>query len=414
MNERQVGSGAFRQALLKSERLRILTILGSLGTVFIVHTIRTVIVQNREDFHFGFLSCLVVTLFVGYELLALDAVKRATRANRDLPRVAWVGSTIVETSLPAFGVAFMTTSAAVAADRPLANPAALVFFLFIIVSTLPLNPWACRLCGFVVAVTYLPVVLSGKNLTLNELADWFLERRSRPPFKSENTHAQNLNALKHIRPAFGALLLSEITPEAVEEYVRVRLDTNRKIRITLEPRSAGPLKPSTIHQEFRILTRMLNIAIKQRWLAANPCICVEFPVSVSNSTWNPHYMTATEQAKIEFNAPGYLRNAIVILTEMGLRPFKELMPMKKSQIDLENAVVHISDSKTPSLRHTFATRLSAGGVADHFVTQMLRQGDSKVFKRYSQAKFNMMREALARLDRQANEHNQTFGTARPN
>ena len=46
------------------------------------------------------------------------------------------------------------------------------------------------------------------------------------------------------------------------------------------------------------------------------------------------------------------------------------------------------------LRHTFATRLSAGGVADQFVTQMLRQGDSEVFKRYSQAKLNMMREAL--------------------
>lgn len=55
------------------------------------------------------------------------------------------------------------------------------------------------------------------------------------------------------------------------------------------------------------------------------------------------------------------------------------------------------------LRHTFATRLSAGGVADHMVTQMLRQEDAEVFKRYSQAKFGMMREALAKLDRQANE-----------
>ena len=35
------------------------------------------------------------------------------------------------------------------------------------------------------------------------------------------------------------------------------------------------------------------------------------------------------------------------------------------------------------LRHTFATRLSAGGVSDHFVTLMLRQGDAQVFKRYS-------------------------------
>ena len=324
----------------------------------------------------------------------------------------------------------------------------------------------------------LPTVLSGKNLTFDELADWFLERRSRPPFRSENTHAQNVNALKHLRPAFGQLFLSDITPEAVEDYLHHRLNTDRKIRTKLGVRSGGFLKPSTVHQEFRVLTRILNVAIKQKKLAANPCNAVEFPVSVSNSTRKPHYMTATEQAKIEFNAPAYLRNVIVILTEMGLRPFKELMPMKKSQVDLENAVVHIPDSKTPSgignmpmtapardafkaqidatprseylfpspnprakkpyitqlrkvwaktlrcagvpyfppyhLRHTFATRLSAGGVADHFVTQMLRQGDSKVFKRYSQAKLNMMREALARLDRQANEHPQTFGTARPN
>ena len=63
------------------------------------------------------------------------------------------------------------------------------------------------------------------------------------------------------------------------------------------------------------------------------------------------------------------------------------------------------------LRHTFATRLSAGGVADHFVTQMLRQGDSQVFKRYSQAKLNMMREALSKLDRQANEHGASSFTA---
>jgi len=65
------------------------------------------------------------------------------------------------------------------------------------------------------------------------------------------------------------------------------------------------------------------------------------------------------------------------------------------------------------LRHTFATRLSAGGVADHFVTQMLRQGDAGVFKRYSQAKLNMMREALDRLDRRANEHQENSGTAKP-
>ena len=62
------------------------------------------------------------------------------------------------------------------------------------------------------------------------------------------------------------------------------------------------------------------------------------------------------------------------------------------------------------LRHTFATRLSAGGVAGYFVTLMLRQGRAGVFKRYSQAKLNVMREALDRLDPRANEHERGFGT----
>ena len=185
-------------------------------------------------------------------------------------------------------------------------------------------------------------------------------------------------------------------------------------------------------------------------------------------------MTASEQQKIEFAAPSYLRNIVVIVSELGLRYKKELLPMRKEQVDLENRLVHIADSKTatgigdmpltnsafqrqmeetpgteylfPSpittgkkphmtnlrkvwaetlkkggvpylapyeLRHTFATRLSAGGVADHMVTQMLRQSDAEVFKLYSQAKLGMMREALAKLDRQANERG-ISGTANVN
>ena len=55
------------------------------------------------------------------------------------------------------------------------------------------------------------------------------------------------------------------------------------------------------------------------------------------------------------------------------------------------------------LRSTYATRLSAGGVADEWVTQLLRQGDAKVFKKYSQMKLQMKREALQKLNRTANE-----------
>lgn len=321
----------------------------------------------------------------------------------------------------------------------------------------------------------LPLILASKNLTFDQWADWFLERRSKPPFRAAKTHAANLNALKFLRPAFGPLRLAEITPEGIEDYLQKRLRDKRRIQTKFGVVRRGKLKPSTVHQEFRVLKHVLSVAIKQKRLSMNPCSMTEFPVSISKSTRKPHYMSATEQERIEFVAPGYLSHVITIISEMGLRQYKELMPMRKDQVDLENRLVHIPDSKTPNgegdmpmtepaweafkaqieeagdsaylfpspkksqkphltnlrkvwaatlkkagvryfslyeLRHTFATRLSAGGVADHFVTQMLRQGDAGVFKRYSQAKLNMMREALARLDRKANEHEANSGTGK--
>ena len=224
------------------------------------------------------------------------------------------------------------------------------------------------------------------------------------------------------------------------------------------------MKPATVHQEFRVLRRMLNVAVRKKVLAVNPCASAEFPVRVKG-LFRPHYVSWSEQQRIESHAPQYLRNAIRIITETGLGVYKELTPMKKDQVDLENAVVWIPDSKTPNgiaevpltelavaafqdqmeiagpgpflfpsdenpaghqitfkttwsatlrraniahfriydLRSTYATRLSAGGVADEWVTQLLRQGDAKVFKKYSQMKLQMKREALRKLHRQANE-----------
>jgi hypothetical protein len=48
------------------------------------------------------------------------------------------------------------------------------------------------------------------------------------------------------------------------------------------------------------------------------------------------------------------------------------------------------------------------------VTQMLRQGGAEVFKLYSQGKLGMMREALAKLDHEANERPSNFRTDQPN
>jgi integrase len=169
-----------------------------------------------------------------------------------------------------------------------------------------------------------------------------------------------------------------------------------------------------VHQEFRVLRRIFNVAVKKKLCPSNPCSAVEFPTSVG-SLFRPHYVTWSEQQRIEACAPPYLANVIRIITETGLRVYKELTQMRKDQVDLANGVVWIPASKTPNgIAEVPLTEIavSAGGVADEWVTQLLRQGDSMVFKKYSQMKLQMKREALQKLNRRANELGRSFDTAR--
>ncbi|MGC2172516.1 MAG: site-specific integrase [Candidatus Sulfotelmatobacter sp.] len=310
----------------------------------------------------------------------------------------------------------------------------------------------------------LEVIRRGEALGFGEWVDSFLENYSKPPLRAQKTHEANMRCATHLKAAFPGRKLVDITADAIEDYLRRRLRQRVRIKLARGYREKGVLKSTTVHQEFRVLRRMLNVAVRKKLLAANPCSGVEFPVAVKG-LFRPHYVTWSEQQRIEFHGPEYLKNAVQMITETGLRVYKELTPMKKDQVDLQNAVVWIPDPKTPNgtaevpltplaieafrrqmtiagdspflfpsdlnrsghqttfktvwhktlrrakvpyfriydLRSTYATRLSAGGVADEWVTQMLRQGDAQVFKKYSQMKLQMKREALEKLNRRASE-----------
>lgn len=310
----------------------------------------------------------------------------------------------------------------------------------------------------------LQTIRRGEHLVFDKWVDFFLENYSQPPIRAAKTHRANVMALKHLKPEFGERKLVEIDADQIEKYLRWRIRQKKRVRTSSGFRELGTLKPTTAHQEFRVLRRIFSVAVKKKLCPANPCAAVEFPTSLKG-LFRPHYVMWSEQQQIESCAPDYLVNVIRIVTETGLRVYKELTPMRKDQVDLVNAVVWIPESKTPNgvaevplteiavkafrsqmeisgegpwlfpcdrsplgyqqsfkkvwgttlrkagipyfrlydLRSTYATRLSAGGVADEWVTQLLRQGDSMVFKKYSQMKLQMKREALQKLNRKANE-----------
>jgi integrase len=311
----------------------------------------------------------------------------------------------------------------------------------------------------------LQIIRQGESMLFGKWTEFFMENYSKPPFRAIKTHVTNNRAVKHLNRTFGNRTLANLTADDIELYLRDRLRQRIRINTRLGYREGKRIvKPTTVHQELRVLRRMLNVAVRKKLIPSNPCSGVEFPVALKG-LFRPHYVSWSEQQRIECHAPEYMRNIVRIISETGLRVYKELLPMKKEQVDFLNKTVWIPDSKTPSgvaelplteiaiqalrnqmklagpgeflfpsdlnmdgyrhslrtvwhltlkrakvpyfriydLRSTYATRLSAGGVADEWVTQLLRQGDSQVFKKYSRMKLQMQREALAKLNRQANE-----------
>ncbi len=159
MTERPISSQAFYAAELRSERVRIFGVLVFLGVVAAVLTIRVFLLHTTVlSNHVGWNLCLIAAIAL-YEYAMLRLVNRALSANQEFPRILWVSGTILETCVPAIGVAWLTTTGFESAYRPLASPATLLFFVFIILSILRLDPWICRLAGFTAATSYLAAAL---------------------------------------------------------------------------------------------------------------------------------------------------------------------------------------------------------------------------------------------------------------
>ena len=296
------------------------------------------------------------------------------------------------------------------------------------------------------------------------MGDFFLVNYSEPPIRALKTHEANENALRTLRPSFGTSRLPDIDATQIESHVRARLQQRRRVRRKAGTVELGLLKPTSVHQEFRVLRRIFGVAVKKKLVPSNPCAAVEFPV-LTKGLFRPHYMTWSEQAEIEKHAPPYLRNVIRIITETGLRVYKELACMKKGAgRHLQPGGVHRRFEDSYRSLGSPAHRRRRGGVPEPdragrpgalVVSEFSEAGrtpsrfqedlaahaaarwcsalqavrppihlrnpaqcrrrcrrvgqtdaaetDAKVFKKYSQMKLQMKREALMRLNRHAGD-----------
>ena len=141
---------AFRQALLKSERKRIIGVIAFVAFISVLAIVR-IFVLGSEVNRYGL---AVVALMAAFELGLLRAVNQALRSNQNPAKALWYFSTALESLFPSVGIAFLASPRLLSDYRPLATPWVLGFFPFILLSVLRLNPRLCWLSGIGSTLAY--------------------------------------------------------------------------------------------------------------------------------------------------------------------------------------------------------------------------------------------------------------------
>jgi integrase len=278
---------------------------------------------------------------------------------------------------------------------------------------------------------------------LSDYADQFLETVRHP-----NTKRAYQSCTTVLKEFFGTARLNQISARRIEEFKQERLKSG-----------TGPATVNrnlaVLRRMLKIAARGLLLARSP--FNENG---VEF-LDERRCRRQPHIVTFEEEGKLLAVASPRLRVLVVLLTETGLRVGKEGLQLKWTDIDFKNSAVHVRQSKTPAgrrvvplselckaellrwkelcgpefsefvfpsflgtrhplrggrkswiaalkkagieyfpiynLRATFASRLSAAGVPDVFVSQMMGHAGG-LLQTYAKAIDEYRREAIHKLE----------------
>ncbi len=154
MSVKQIESRAFQRAALTSESYRIVGLLCVLGALMLYTLVRGL---AAGQWRLLIAQAVLLALAIVYEVFMLFVVKGAIGSGRDVPQAMWLLNVFIETQIPTVALFLLINSELMSATHVLVAPAMLVYFFFIILSTLRLSPALSLLTGLLAASGYTAV-----------------------------------------------------------------------------------------------------------------------------------------------------------------------------------------------------------------------------------------------------------------
>jgi len=153
---------ALTQQVLRTELIRIKAILVTLSvllaTLTAAYAISPTDIERIWHGHFPILSLYAAfVLFVVFELSVMRLLSQRLAQGRDVPYARRYLGALIETSLPTVGLYLQMTE--MGPTQALAFVAPLIYFIFIILSTLRLDFWLSTLTGLVASAELLGMAM---------------------------------------------------------------------------------------------------------------------------------------------------------------------------------------------------------------------------------------------------------------
>jgi serine phosphatase RsbU (regulator of sigma subunit) len=158
-SDSQLQSKDFKAAELRSEWTRVTAVLGTFGGLLVLMLVRggLYLAEGRRGEIWPF--AVLLAAMTAYELIWLRFVTQALASGRAVSRARWAANIFVESLLPTSALFLQLYTPSAGPERTFTSPVILGYFLFIIVSTLHLDPGLSRWCGVASATGYSVVVI---------------------------------------------------------------------------------------------------------------------------------------------------------------------------------------------------------------------------------------------------------------
>ena len=157
--------------------------------------------------------------------------------------------------------------------------------------------------------------------------------KERAVLKAPKSHLRDCQALNHLLPVFGEMVLGEISPKSLAAY-----KAQRRIE---------QAAPATINKELQLVRHAFNIAMREwEWCRENPMHRVSME-QVRNEV--DRWLTANEEERLLAASSPWLQEIILFALHTGMRQ-GEILNLRWEEVDFTRGTLMVMKSKNGTRR----------------------------------------------------------------